>query len=55
MTGNPLWDFISFDQLFNNTGRSSSGSGGGDDENSKWAHVITVILFVILFVCIYAC
>jgi len=30
MTGNPLWDFIAFDQLFN-SGGSSRGSGGGDD------------------------
>ena len=55
MTGNPLWDFIVFDQLFNNNSGSSGGSGGDDDENSKWATIITVILFIIIFVCIYAC
>ena len=53
MTGNPLWDFIAFDQLFNNNGNSSGG--GGDVDNSKWATIITVILFIILFVCIYSC
>ena len=53
MTGNPLWDFIAFDQLFNNNG--SSSGGGGDDDNSKWVTIIAVILFIIIFVCIYAC
>ena len=48
MTGNPLWNFIAFDQLFNQ-GRSSSGGNNGDDENSKWALIITVIIFVIFF------
>lgn len=52
MTGNPLWDFIAFDQLFNKGG-SSSGGNNSDDENSKWALVITVIIFVIFF--IYIC
>ena len=34
MTGNPLWDFIAFDQLFNNNGGSSGGSGDDDNEKS---------------------
>lgn len=35
MTGNPLWDFIAFDQMFNNKVSSSGEGGGDDDENSK--------------------
>lgn len=31
MTGNPLWDFIAFDQLFNQGGSSS----GGNNDNVK--------------------
>lgn len=34
MTGNPLWDFIAFDQLFNK-GNSSCGIAGDDDEIAK--------------------
>ena len=51
MTGNPLWDFIAFDQLFNNNGSSSGGSGGDDDEKfttgSKIAVVGTIIGIVL--------
>ena len=51
MTGNPLWDFIAFDQLFNKNGNSSGGSGGDDDENittgSKIAVVGTIIGIVL--------
>ena len=54
MIGNPLWDFIAFDQLFNK-GSSLGGSGGDNDENSKWALIITIILFIFIFVCVYAC
>ena len=58
MTGNPLWDFIAFDQLFN--GDSSGGSSGGGDDNAvagldvhllvEWALIITVIIFVLIFI-----
>ena len=51
MTGYPLWDFIAFDQLFNNSSSSSSGSGGDDDEKfttgSKIAVVGTIIGIVL--------
>ena len=42
MTGNPLWDFIAFDQLFNKNGSSSGGSGGHDDENITTGSKIAV-------------
>jgi len=49
MIGNPLGDFIAFDRLFN--GNSSGGSSLGDDDNhSNWALVITVIIFVLIFI-----
>lgn len=51
MTGHPLWNFIAFDQLFNQGANSSDGNND-DDKNSKWATIITVILFIIIFVCI---
>jgi len=34
MTGNPLWDFIAFDQLLNQNG-SSSGGNNNDDKLVK--------------------
>lgn len=43
MTGYPLWDFIAFDQLFNNSSSSSSGSGGDDDEKSTTGSKIAVV------------
>jgi hypothetical protein len=52
MTGNPLWDFIAFDQLFNQ-GECSSGGNYDDDNNSKWALIITVIIFVTFFIFCY--
>ena len=38
MTGNPLWDFIAFDQLFNQGGSSSGGNNGDDDHDSYYVN-----------------
>jgi len=38
MTGNPLWDFIAFDQLFNQGGSSSGGNNCDDDHDSYYVN-----------------
>lgn len=50
MTGNPLLDFIMFDQFFNGEKNSSGGSSGGGNDGGKWSLIIAFFIFAIFVI-----